>query len=155
MPNKDLAAKLGLDPETATQDEIDTAVLAKLDEAPAPVETAPASVSLPEGTVAIDEAALTELRENAMAGRQASNTLAERDRDEFLTGAVMAGKFPPARSDHYKALYDADPEGTRTLVDGLADGLVPVTPGVGHAGSFETASDDQIWNALFPAPKEA
>ncbi len=36
------------------------------------------------------------------------------------------GKFPPSRLAHYTALYDADEEGTRQLVDSLAEGVVPV-----------------------------
>lgn len=44
-------------------------------------------------------------------------------RDAIIEQAIHEGKFPPARRDHYRALYDADPEGTRGLIARLASAL--------------------------------
>lgn len=147
---KDQLAAIGL-PEDATEEAISEKLveLAARPEAPAPEDKpTPAVTSLPEGTVAIDADALAELQANAQAGRDAHRTIAERDRDVALTAAVQAGKFPPARKDHWKALWEKDPEGTRSTIDALASGLVPVGAGEGHADSIEDASDDAIWAAL-------
>lgn len=147
MPNKALLDRLGL-PEDASQEDIDTAVLAKLDEVPTPVTT-PAPAGLPEGSVVLDEAQMGELVAAARSGQEARKILADQDRDRVLDGAMRLGKFPPARRDHYVAMWEKDPDGTRTHVEvTLSAGLIPVTTELGHAGSPESLSDDAIWAGI-------
>lgn len=58
-------------------------------------------------------------------------------RDYCVDEGIKAGKFPPARRGHYKRLWDADPNGTIQLIDGLAAAM-PVNE-VGTAGAVEAA----------------
>lgn len=94
----------------------------------------PAPGALPAGVVAIDQAALQELRDAASDGVAARQRQERDDRDRFLAEAMKAGKFPPARLASWQAMWDKDPEGTRDYIDKtLAAGTVPVTE-IGHAG---------------------
>lgn len=129
---------LGLDPASATEDEINAALAARLAEATEDPATDPATepqtteqattpeVTVPEGMVLVDAATFEEVRAGAMAGRDVAARLAAEERDRTLGAAVKAGKFPRARLTHYQQLWDLDPEGTREQIAKLAPGLVPV-----------------------------
>ncbi|MFD1547008.1 head maturation protease, ClpP-related [Nonomuraea guangzhouensis] len=136
----------------------DDALLAALDDQLAvltepttePIETPaePVAAKLPEGTVAIDEATLAELREQAAEGVAARAQQRVEARDRALDDAINAGKFPPARREHWARLYDLDPEGTRQTLASLADGVVPLQD-VGEPGGEPTDSDDTEFDSLF------
>jgi hypothetical protein len=147
MPALDegLRERLGLD---ADADE--ATILEKLDEtlaeltaptvpepAPVPVAAAPA---LPEGTVAIDEATLAELREQASQGVAARARQLTEDRDRAIDDAIKAGKTMPARRDHWQTAWAADPDGTRQMLASLAPGLVPLED-VGEPGGEPANAD--------------
>lgn len=135
MPNADLVARLGL-PEDATQEQVDAAIIAKLDTTPVPETVVPAT--LPEGAVVMDEAQVGELVSAAKRGDEAFKMLADQARDRVLDGAIKAGKFPPARREHYVSMWEKDPEGTKSYVETvLAAGLIPVEAATGHAGDME------------------
>lgn len=70
------------------------------------------------------------------------------ERDQVITQAVVDGKFAPFRKDHWARLWDADPEGTRQVIDGLARNVVPVM-----ASGYSSADDADIdaeYASLFP-----
>jgi hypothetical protein len=160
QPSAEVLLALGLAPE-ATEEEVNAAMLAKLTpvapptvvEAP-PVVTGlngptdapiipitPATPVIPEGMALIDEQTLTELREGVAAS---NSLLRERDnqiRASVLDGAIKAGKIPPARREHYEAMFKADPEGTTSLLGALQPGLIPVKER-GHEGSAEVAASN-------------
>jgi hypothetical protein len=96
----------------------------------------PEGVEIPEGMALIDAETLKGLQEGAQEGIAASRRLKEGDKSKLLDGAVKAGKFPPSRREHYAKAYDADPKGTRDLINQLAPGLVPVDER-GNAGNVE------------------
>jgi hypothetical protein len=114
----------------------------------------PASAS----AVAIDPGTLEQLRADAAAGRQAREQQQRDDRDRTITAAIGEGRITRARRAHFEAAWNADPEGTRTLLTadpdkgGLAPGLVPVSE-IGHAGgdnpnrSATDAQYDQVMAA--------
>jgi hypothetical protein len=64
-------------------------------------------------------------------------------RDAIIEQAILAGKFPPTRRDHYRALYDADPEGTRGLIARLASAL----PAADIAGTLGEPAYPPEWLA--------
>lgn len=147
-----LRTALGLPPE-ATDAEVTAAVtengLAPAASAPEPETTTPVVPVLPEGVTTIDEAALAELREQASQGVAARAQQLTEARTRDLDDAVKAGKFPPARREHWQHAYDLDPEGTRQALASLAPGLVPVTDN-GVAGAAEdTAHDESEFDGLF------
>jgi hypothetical protein len=82
-----------------------------------------------EGTYLVDSAILRDYQQRALAGDAAAHQLRVNERDQVLAEAMRVGKFPQARLDHYRQLWDKDPEGTRQHVDALAAGLVPVGTG--------------------------
>jgi ATP-dependent protease ClpP protease subunit len=122
---------------------------------PAPVPE-PVAARIPDGMQLIDEATLAELRASAAQGVEARTLQRTEARDQALTNAIRVGKFPPARRAHYAAAWDADPEGTRQLLDSLAEGLVPLAD-VGQPGGEPTDSSavDADFDRLFSTPGRA
>jgi hypothetical protein len=152
-----LRERLGIEDAELDED----ALLAALDEALAEradnpdrtgelAEPAAAVASLPPGTVAIDEATLAELREQAAQGVAARAQQVTEARDRALDDAVKAGKFPPARREHWATLWDADPDGTRQTLAALAEGTVPLAD-IGEPGGLDTgaSSEDAEFDRLF------
>jgi hypothetical protein len=163
MDPKLLRQALGL-AEDATDEEVKEALKAKAaDLLPTPEPEAksteaedtskPAETpALPEGVVAIDAETLEGLKVAAAAGQRAEQQLRTQARDRFLGEAVKAGKFAPARLEHWRKAFDADEEGTRQVIAGLAEGLVPVEgTEVGHAGSEGASDDDAFFGDLAKA----
>lgn len=148
-----LREKLGL-PETATDEEVEAALDAKLVAPPdvTPTATLPpptvppdvTPVNKPE-TVLVDAAAWRQAQEHIALGVAASEKLRVKDRDEYLDGAIKAGKFPPASRESYSKLMDVDEAGTKAHIDSLAAGVIPVVA-AGHAG--ETGGGDPSLDAI-------
>lgn len=141
---------LGLAPD-APDDEVKaalvTAGLAATPAVPAPAPN-PALVHA-AGTMTIDVSAWAEQQDRikrleAQAAQQQRN-----ERDKVIAEAVQDGKFAPARKDHWVRLWDADPEGTRQLLDSLAGNVVPVMA-MGYAGDRDGEDIDQEFAHLFP-----
>ena len=118
----------------ATEEEVNAALAAKLTPAAEPVvepvvdaTITPITPAIPDGMVLMDAATLEELKNGASVAASLKADKDEQVQSMILDNAVRAGKFPPARRDHYKALLSADPEGTVALLESLSDGLIPVT----------------------------
>lgn len=103
------------------------------------------SVVVPEGFELVDKETMSQVRETIAV---AASLRDERDagrRDAFLDAAVMAGKFAPARKEHFAKLYDADVEGTTEIIGNMAAGLIPVTQEAGvMAGKDAQGVDGQV-----------
>ncbi|MDQ2727989.1 MAG: phage protease [Actinomycetota bacterium] len=136
--------------DDVSDDDVLAAAATKLAE-PAPTPPAPAAETitepakptpLPEGVVAIDEAALNDLKVAAAAGTQARERQRTDDRDRFLDGCVTAGKFPPARREFWASYYDRDPDGAKTFLDTVAAGSAIPLAEQGHPGTGEGQPDD-------------
>lgn len=112
-----------------------------------PVETpAPKQVA---GTMVIDASAW-EAQQDSIKRLEAKQAKHDRDeRDDVIAQAVQQGKFAPARKEHWARLWDADPEGTRQVIDGLTKNVIPV-----EALGFTTEDDESIdaeFASLFPS----
>jgi hypothetical protein len=82
---------------------------------------------LPKGVVVLDEQSSNQLKAGAAAGAEVKAKMDKQDKDALINGAIKAGKFPPARKAHYSAMYDADPVGTRDLIENvLQEGTIPM-----------------------------
>jgi hypothetical protein len=105
------------------------------------------------GLITIDPAQLQQYQDGMVRAAALAKRLEAQERDTAITAAIEAGKFPPARKQHYEKAWDADPEGTRELIASLAPGLVPVTA----MGYGTDAADDALWDTEFSKlfPKEA
>jgi ATP-dependent protease ClpP protease subunit len=121
-------------------------ILAALDEALAEGAEEPAAAKtteIPEGMALVDSEVLAELRNGAEAGRTARQELDNQAREGAITAALRAGKITAARKDHWTTAWDADPEGTKSLLDKLEPGLVPVDEiGTADANDPESTSLD-------------
>ena len=98
----------------------------------------PAAVA---GTVTMDSAGVAQLRRDAELGRKAHDKQVAAERESVLASAYEEGKFPPARLDHYRKAFAADPEGTKALIDNLEPGLVPVEARGGAEPEAQGSSD--------------
>lgn len=136
-------------PATATPP---TPPQAQSDPAPAPeVQPVAAGAGTP-GTMVIDASAWAD-REAAIKRLEDEAAKRRRDeRDQILAGAVQAGKFPPVRVEHWKRLWDADPEGTREIVATLTPNVVPVEA-MGELGTGEDSIDEEFAHLFPPTPK--
>lgn len=110
-----------------------------------PVETTPPAVQASAGVVTLDESTYSELRRSAQLGAQAYERQITEDRERVISEAVRAGKFAPARADHFRALLAADPEGGRATIDSLSPGLIPVDEmGHNHGSAAASAGNDDV-----------
>lgn len=119
---------------------------------PAPTPAAPAApsaqVASAPGTMVIDSSAWDAQQERIKRLEAADTKRRREERDQIVDQAVKDGKFRADRKDHWKRLWDADPEGTRQVIDGLTKGVVPVNE-LGHASDDEHDIDDEFAH-LFP-----
>jgi hypothetical protein len=97
------------------------------------------------GTKTIDAQEYDRLMAAANQGVEARTKQLNDERDADLDAAIKAGKFAPARRDHYEAAYKADPKGTKALLASLEPGLVPVDE-VG-----QVPSDESLEGEAYPA----
>ena len=100
-----------------------------------PAEEKIAAKAAPDGTVIVDKSVIEELRAGAKAGTEARAAQVANEQEAIITSAIKAGKFAPARREHYGKLLAADPEGTESLIDGLEPGIVPVGEEQGSTGT--------------------
>jgi hypothetical protein len=143
-----LAKRLGL-PEDATEEQIRTKLAEPVNEEPQPDEGAegdegagdgeegdgeesgdgeeqPAEGETVSATVTLDRATFNHLKRGAeLAARHEQERQTNRV-SEIVEAAVKDGRIPPARRAHWTKLAKADFEGTKTTLDGLEPGLVPV-----------------------------
>ena len=142
MDIKTMAKALGLDPETATEEQ----VLARAEELAAAgdpgeqeaeeteeveeeetVEETVTTAPTNSGTVSVDATALAAIKAKADRADAFIKRAEEAERDAFIENAWKRdGKFPEARAAHYVKLYNADKEGTIALINSLEKGIVPV-----------------------------
>lgn len=84
-------------------------------------------ISADEGDVVIvDVSEFRRLRQRDRVAAEVEETTRRRDRDDMVEEAIADGKFSPSRREHYRARYDSDPEGTRTLIGRMAKHTVPL-----------------------------
>lgn len=74
------------------------------------------------------------------------------ERDQVIAKAVEEGKFTPAQKTHFARLWDADPKGTRALIDNLTKNSALAV----MAAGYDSDSDENIdreYAHLFPQDK--
>jgi len=100
-------------------------------DAPAPAPEALAASAAANGAVVIDQAAWAAHQERLAATETQLKASAERERvanrESAVGAALQAGKIPPARADHFRSLYDVDPEGTTAHLQTLQAGMIPTS----------------------------
>jgi hypothetical protein len=94
-----------------------------------------------DGVHLVEANILRKYQEEALAGQRAVRAMHVAERDTILASAIREGKFAQSQLDHFSALWDRDPDGTRKLVASLAGGLVPVLGPIGSNGDWATDPD--------------
>ncbi len=64
------------------------------------------------------------------------------ERDQVIAKAVSDGKFTPAQRQHFARLWDADPNGTRSLIDNLTKNSALAVMASGYVGDGEEVDDE-------------
>jgi ATP-dependent protease ClpP protease subunit len=114
---------------------------------PAP-EPAASATGAP-GTVVLS-ASVWEETQKTIAKLSAHVDKTKRDeRDQVIASAVEAGKFTPAQTQHFAKLWDADPDGTRNLIESLTPNSALAVAAAGYAGSGDKEFDAE-YAGLFP-----
>lgn len=123
-----LRTKLGLADDATLEP---SQVLAAIsDPGPAPQDKKddpePQAPVVKPGTMTIDASAW-EAQQESIKRLEAKQAKSDRDeRDQVIAKAIQDGKFAPARKEHWARLWDADPEGTRQVLDSLTKNVIPV-----------------------------
>jgi ATP-dependent protease ClpP protease subunit len=104
------------------------------------------------GVIELEATQYAALRQAAMRGEEAWRKMREVECEQVLDAAIKAGKFPPARRDHWKALWAADPDGTKAQIDRLAANVIPLSE-AGYAGVGAEGEIDMIYAAMYSGEK--
>lgn len=99
------------------------------------------------GVALVDPSELSRLRAAAENGNRAFEQLNTNRCEQVIEAAVKAGKFAPARADHYRMLWKSDPEGAEQTINDLQGNLVPVAASGYGAGAPESETD-MIYKAM-------
>lgn len=117
----------------------------------APVEKP--AVKQVAGTMTIDASAW-DAQQAAIKALQAKQDKHDREeRDTVIAQAVKDGKFTPARKEAWAKLWDADPEGTRQVIDGLTKNVIPVEA-LGFGVEDDESFDAELASLFGPAKKQ-
>ena len=104
------------------------------------------------GVQIIDPGQLDEMRAMASRGQQAYEERRRDARDTLIEAAVQKGKIALSRRDHWVKAWDADPEGTRSMLEAMAPNLVPMEAD-GYAGSVASSEAEQTYFSMYPEDK--
>lgn len=162
---------LGLGPD-ATDTEVTAAYAAAFGAAPAPNPApeqgnpTPAPAAQPGaltglaaqakalGVVLIDPSQLEQMRVMAEQGRMAYQKQRRDERDSHIQRALDEGRIELSRKEHWQKAWDADPEGARNMLDGLAPNMVPMQA-AGYAGTVASNEAEQRLFDLYPEMKNS
>lgn len=117
-------------------------------------EKKPAKSAAPKkeaaGTMRVDASAWEAAQDRIKKLEAQAQKTREAERDQIIAKAVQDGKFAPARREHWVRLWNADPEGAREAIDGLAKNVIPVMA-MGHSGEGEDDIDAELAHLFPPA----
>lgn len=116
--------------------------------APQPMPVAAGS-GVPEGALVVDREVWDGMQARIQQGEDARREQLRVRRDADIQAAVKDGKFSVARVEHWRRIYDVDPEGTRQVLAGLQAGVVPIGD-IGQGGGAMGEELDDEFRSLFP-----
>lgn len=115
---------------------------------PEPQLVSASSVNTP-GTVIL-ASSVWEETQNTIRNLSAYVDRTKRDeRDSILASAIQAGKFFPSQKKQFAKLWDADPDGTRELIEGLTPNSALAIAASGYV-DIEDKEFDREFAGLFP-----
>lgn len=103
------------------------------------------------GAILIDAGTWESMQQGVQQGVQANARMLRSERDTAMATAVREGRIPASRTQHWAALWDKDPEGTKAVLATVAKNSVPVadigTPGTVSPDEAEEFAD---FDAIYP-----
>lgn len=121
--------------------------------APAPEPTpGPAPSAAAPGTVLISASVWEETQNTIKRLASHLDETKRAERDTILASAVEQGKFYPSQKKQFAKLWDADPDGTRELIEGLTPNTALAIAASGYA-DVDDKEFDREFAGLFP-PKD-
>jgi hypothetical protein len=115
---------------------------------PEPQLVAASGVNAP-GTVVL-ASSVWEETQNTIRRLSAFVDQSKRDeRDTVIASAVEQGKFTPAQKPHFAKLWDADPDGTKALIEGLTPNSALAIAASGYA-DLDDKEFDRDFAGFFP-----
>jgi phage I-like protein len=86
------------------------------------------------GTVVLASSVWDETQNTIKKLQQFVDKTQRDERDQVIAKAVTDGKFTPAQRTHFSRLWDADPTGTRALIDNLTRNSALAVMASGYVG---------------------
>lgn len=84
------------------------------------------------GFTVVETGAFADMQAQVARLESARNEQIKAGHQDYLSDAIRNGQLAPSQREHFATLLDADPEGTRALIDSLPKNLIPVSE-VGHS----------------------
>jgi len=102
----------------------------------------PVAAAAAPGTIVLASSTYEQLQQNLKTMNDFMAKTKRNERDEVIAKAVTAGKFTPSQKPHFSKLWDADPDGTRTLIDTLTPNSALAVMASGYAGEAGLEEDE-------------
>jgi hypothetical protein len=142
----------------ASDDDVRAAYAAAFATPPAPPEadqsdpTSALLSAIPQdgNAILLDRENYKALVEMAKRGDIAHEAMKRGERDTFLKEACKAGRFQPSRLDHYKEMWDRNPDETRAFVNLMPPNSVPVTAAGSYGVDVDMNEADLAYAAMYP-----
>lgn len=150
-----LRERLGVTDAAATDEELLAALDEALEEQADDTTTAAAvaSTALPKGVVAMDEAALADLRRDAALGAQARAEQETSRRERIVDEAVRDGRISASSRDLWLENLAESEQRATALLDSFPKNTIPVEE-IGNAGDPEAVTaEDRTYTSVYPTEK--
>lgn len=138
-------------PDDASEADVEAA-LKSAGFTPTPPDPVPVAASAAQpGTIVLASSVWDETQKTIKTLTDFVDKTKRSERDDVIAKAVVAGKFTPAQKPHFSQLWDADPDGTRRLIDTLMPNSALAVMASGYAGDADDL--DREYAALYGAEK--
>lgn len=114
-----------------------------------PVAAAPVPPVGTPGTVVLSDSVWEETQKTIAKLSSFVDQTKRDERDTVIASAVEHGKFTPAQKQHFARLWDADPDGTKALIEGLTPNSALAIAASGYA-DLDDKEFDREFAGFFP-----
>jgi hypothetical protein len=87
----------------------------------------------PPGTMLVSDSVWQQMQDQLKALASFVDQTKRNERDSVIDQAIRDGKFTPAQKPQFQALWDANPDGTRAVIDSMQRNSAFAVEAVGYA----------------------
>lgn len=109
---------------TAVEDAAKAAADAGTDEGGTDTAAKIAAAAKQRGMIVVDAKSYDEVRANAKLGAELAEKIEREDRERFVDAAILAGRIPGSRRDHWLTMLSADPS-SREVLASIPENTIP------------------------------